>query len=110
MPETAVLLTADIEALYPSIPVDEALNSVRQLLENCNDRESEMRNFVIQLLDVQLRMNYFDFDGAHYQKISGIPMGKPWAPAVACLYLQQWDLCKGCVEIGITTRYVFPLY
>ena len=91
LPDSAVLLTVDIESLYPSIPVQDALDTVKDLLLYSNNSDQEMVELIISLLDIQLRNNFFDFDGAHYRQIRGVPMGKPWAPAVACLYLLKWD-------------------
>ena len=54
LPDTAVLLTADIESLYPSIPVREALDTVTELLSDYDGLERKMADLIIKLLDIQL--------------------------------------------------------
>ena len=93
IPNDAVMVTADIESLYPNIPTDDALRAVQELFahECTNEMNADLKALIVELLRVQLDCNYFDFNGAHYLQIRGVPMGKPWAPAVACLYMGKWD-------------------
>jgi hypothetical protein len=92
IPDAAVWLVADIDSLYPNIPVDDAYTAVRDLLHGPNFCNSlQIRDLVLELLRVQLHNNYFEFEGEYFLQIRGVPMGKAWAPAVACLYMSQWD-------------------
>ncbi len=35
--------------------------------------------------------NCFEFNSQFYQQVKGVPMGKAWAPAVASIYLAEWE-------------------
>jgi hypothetical protein len=84
---TTILLTADVESLYPSIPIQPALHRVVRRL---NNKAPEFQ-FIVQLLRIQLAHNYFEFQGQSYKQIKGLPMGKAWAPVVASIYMDEWE-------------------
>ena len=82
-----VILVADVDSLYPSIPTNIGLDRIRQKLnyENPQDR------FLFDLLQIHCETNCFMFNNQCYQQIKGIPMGKSWSPAFASIYMEQWD-------------------
>jgi hypothetical protein len=47
---------------------------------------------VVSLLRVELQNNCFIFNGHYYEQLQGIPMGRAWAPAVASIFMNKWDL------------------
>jgi hypothetical protein len=83
----AVLLTADVESLYPSIPIGEAHHRVVRKL---NNKAPEFQ-LIVELLRIQLKHNYFVFGDKAFQQIKGLPMGKAWAPTVASIYMEEWE-------------------
>jgi hypothetical protein len=85
-PET-VLLTSDVDSLYPSIPIQPALHRVVRRL---NNKAPEFQ-LVVELLRIQLAHNYFSFQEKSFHQIRGLPMGKAWAPVVACIYMEEWE-------------------
>ena len=85
-PDT-VLLTSDVDSLYPSIPVQPALHRVVRKL---NTKAPEFQ-LVVELLRIQLAHNYFSFQDKSFHQIRGLPMGKAWAPVVACVYMDDWE-------------------
>jgi hypothetical protein len=93
VPDGAVMMAVDIEALYPSIPTGDALNVVVELLQSevAGNMSRQDKALIVELLRVQLTTNYFVFRDETFLQIKGVPMGKPWAPAVACLYMGKWD-------------------
>jgi hypothetical protein len=46
---------------------------------------------VLDLLKVHLENNCFSFDNTFYKQTRGIPMGRAWAPAVASIFMSEWD-------------------
>ena len=81
------LFVADIDNLYPSIPIADCFARVKAGLR----QSIPLHCFVLELLEVQLKSNYFEFNSETFLQLRGIPMGKAWAPAVASIYLQQWE-------------------
>ena len=89
------------------------MDTVAKILNTPDNADKEMSNLVCKLLEVQLRNNFFDFGEDHLLQVKGLPMGKPWAPAVACLYLSSWDailLNKLASPPLIYCRYIDDLF
>jgi hypothetical protein len=82
-----VLLTSDVDSMYPSIPIGPALHRVVCKL---NNKAPEFQ-LIVQLLRIQLAHNYFAYQDKFFQQIKGLPMGKAWAPAVASIYMEKWE-------------------
>ena len=91
LPATAVILVADVENLYPSLPIRESFNRVVRRLRTIPNLDNSAFEFITKLLEVQLENNCFVYDNVIYKQIKGIPMGKAWAPAVASIYLDEWE-------------------
>jgi hypothetical protein len=88
LPTNAVLIVADVDNLYPNIPLIEALLRVQSSINNSQSLEAQ---FILELLKVQLEENCFEYNGQFYKQLRGVPMGKAWAPAVASIYLDVWE-------------------
>jgi hypothetical protein len=105
----AVLLTSDVDSLYPSIPIGPALHRVVQKL----DTKAPEFQFIVELLRIQLTHNYFSFNDKTFQQIKGLPMGKAWAPAVASIYMDNWE-CTLWRKLGFIpifyVRYIDDLF
>lgn len=104
LPDTAVLVVADVKDLYPSIPILDALDRVIQSLDPLNkliaagnptitrsDLHVKHKELIVKLLQIQLENNVVEFRGNFYKQLRGVPMGKAWAPAVASIYLHFWE-------------------
>jgi hypothetical protein len=92
LPRTATFMVADIDSLYPNIPVQDAYESVQRLLRADSDADARQVDLVLDLLKVHLENNYFAFNDKCYKQIRGIPMGRAWAPTVASIFMAEWDL------------------
>jgi hypothetical protein len=107
-PDT-VLLTSDVDSLYPSIPIQPALHRVVRKL---NNKAPEFQ-LVVELLRIQLAHNYFAFQDKSFHQIRGLPMGKAWAPVVACVYMDDWE-CSLWNVLGfepiIYVRYIDDIF
>ena len=80
-------ITADVDSLYPSIDTDRGLATVRYVLEKFSSLAPAFICLLMQVLEVILRFNIFDFDGQFYLQTSGTAMGTPTAPPYANLFL-----------------------
>ena len=84
--DTVLLSTADVESLYTSIPIRDALEAVGERLRACGVDETFLR-ITLQATEHVLRLNYFEFNGNVYKQVKGLAMGTPLAPPVANLFL-----------------------
>ena len=81
-----LLSTADVESLYTSIPIEDALEAVGERLCACGVDERFLQ-ITLQATGLVLRFNYFEFNGHIYKQVKGLAMGTPLAPPVANLFL-----------------------
>ncbi len=84
--EDDVMVSFDVTALFPSVPVDRSLEVVQDLLEKDNtltDRTNISISHIIELLESCLRLTYFIYDRQIYSQVEGTAMGSPVSPIVA---------------------------
>lgn len=90
-PGDVLLVGIDIEALYTSIPHEWGISAVFHFFEKHYSTMGAQNEFIIELLDLALKHNYFQFLGNSFQQRCSTSMGAPWAPAYACLHLRWWE-------------------
>ena len=73
IPSNGILVTAGMIGLYPSIPNDFGLKSLKIILDKI------------------MRSNYFDFNGKVRQLISGTTIGTNCAPTYFCIYMDEFE-------------------
>jgi hypothetical protein len=86
LPPSAVILCADVNSLYPSIPIDYGLAATQRVLADF-DFDPALLPLVLDLLSWVLRNNFLHFDGQEYHQLSGTAMGTPVAVSYANLVL-----------------------
>ena len=88
VPPNAILVTADVVSLYPSIPHDAGLKALHEKLEERNDKSVPTADLV-NMADFVLKNNYFEFDSCIKQQISGTAIGTKFAPPYACIFMDK---------------------
>ena len=76
-----------MESLYPSIPIDLAINYVKRFLLHFKDFHNINIEYVLELLSWVLLNNIIKFNNKYYLQILGIAMGTPIAVALANIFL-----------------------
>lgn len=81
----------DVQALYTSVPVDEALLAMRDKLQQHGGAVPNPLRVedVILLLKAVFNLAYFHYDGKIYRQASGLPMGCAVSGIVAILFLER---------------------
>ena len=69
LPSGAIMVTIDVVGLYPHIPHDEGLQSIREALTNRENPEIPTET-VVDLAELVLRNNNFEFNENHYLQIT----------------------------------------
>lgn len=90
LPQGALLVTCDVTALYTNMRLDRILSTVAGSLHR-HPRVDRPDKYLLQLLEITLRGNDFDFNGETYLQVCGTAMGKPDAPSQADIYLEEFD-------------------
>lgn len=86
-----LLVTGDISSLYTNMNIDRMLECTRRAFHD-NPDKSRPDDQLLRLLEISLKYNDFQFNGQCFQQILGCAMGKRFAPALANLYLLEFDL------------------
>ena len=88
------LSSYDVTSLFTSVPIDTALNVIKDLLikdVKLNDRTVSSVQNIIELLWFCLHNTYFSFQNKFYEQVEGVPMGSPVSPIVANLYMESFE-------------------
>ena len=103
VPPTQKMVSFDVSALFTSIPVEFALQAIKQKLSN-DESWKKLTEFslsqVLVLLELVLSTTYFMFRGKFYRQKFGAPMGSPISPGVAdiCMEVFEEDMLKDCPD------------
>ena len=87
------LSSYDLSALFTSVPIDPALNIIKDLLDKdttLKERTVMEVGDIILLLEICLK-NTFSFQGQFYEQVEGAAMGSPVSPIVANLYMEYLE-------------------
>ena len=87
------LSSYDVSALFTSVPIDPALNIIKDLLEKdttLKERTVMEVGDIIFLLEFCLKNTYFSFQGQFYEQVEGAAMGSSVSPIVANLYMEYF--------------------
>ena len=88
------LSSYDVSALFTSVPVDPALNIIKDLLEKdytLKERTVLAVSDIILLLEFCLKNTYFSFQGQFYEQVEGAAMGYPVSPIVPNMYMEYLE-------------------
>ena len=106
IPEGAVLVTADVVGLYPSIPHGVGLEGLRKRV---NERETPRVPFeeLIKMADFVLKNKFFEFNGEVKRQKSGTTIGTN--PCI-CLHFYECSRKRIPYKPVFTTSFMAPLY
>ena len=88
------LSSYDVSALFILVPIDPALNIIKDLLEKdptLKDRTVMDVNDIILLLEFCLKNTYFSFQDQFFEQVGGAAMGSLVSPIVANLYMEYLE-------------------
>ena len=89
-----ILVSYDVEKLYPSIPIAKALDLIDSLLR-CKANLKEVTTFsitsIMKLLKWIFSLTYCEYDGRHYELDCG-PIGLSVVGEVAIIYMEDFQL------------------
>ena len=85
----SLLITLDVESMYTNINHDEGIQAIRNAF---SDLENDPKfNAIVELLELSLRFNDFEFDNKIFLQMQGTAMGRKYAPHYADIYMAQFE-------------------
>ena len=84
----ALLVTADVVGLYPSIPHEAGLQALKEVLERRKDKKIST-NDLVKMPPFVLKNNYFEFNGEVKHKIPGTAIATKFAPTYASIFMDE---------------------
>ena len=85
-----LLFSMDVDSLYTNIEAPEGLRATEQILL-LHPKVGRPDRYILQLLEIALTRNDFEFNNKHYLQLKGVAMGKKFAPAYADIYMARWE-------------------
>ncbi len=85
--DNIILISMDIVSLFPSIPQMECLTIIYEEMSKHQDLLLFDPNLIIQLLQINMFNNYFEFGNFSFKQITGIAMGSSFSPTVANIFM-----------------------
>jgi hypothetical protein len=80
------IATLDAVSLYTSIPQEEAIRAIYNMLNG-----HPLQDFLVRATRIVLSYNYFEYGDTNWKQKAGIAMGTPAAVAIANLYLAFYE-------------------
>ena len=90
IPNDALLETANVIGLHPTITHEAGLSALREALDKKTPKEIPTEN-LIKMTEFGLKNNFSEFDTNVYQQISGIAIGTKFAPPYAWIFMNQLE-------------------
>ena len=85
-----ILVTEDAVVLYPSIPHEAGLQTLRETLDKQNEEGISIEDLV-KMAEFVLKNNYSEFNSKIKQNISGTAIGSKFAQPYACLFINKLE-------------------
>ena len=88
------LTSYHVSAMFTSVPVDPALNIIKDLLEKdhtLKERTVNVVSDIILLLEFCLKNTFFSFQDQFYEQVEGAAMGSQVSSIVANLYMEYLE-------------------
>lgn len=106
-----VMVSFDVSALFPSVPVEETLLYLEEWLRENNVHPTKIRD-LIRLTRLCTDNAFFTYRGKVYQQVSGLAMGSSISPFLAEIYMSRLekDLSKNELFPKCWFRYVDDVF
>ena len=102
--EDEIMISFDVEALFPSIPIPEALTALQKHLEKFEIDENKKHTY-LKTAKICMSQNFFQFRNNFYMIETGTSMGNPLSPLIAEVFMSSFE--TNLSERGLLPRIWF---
>ena len=88
--ENSLIVTMDVESMYTNIDHESGLTAVKKAFENNPDPYRPDQE-ILDLLELSLKNNDFQFNGETFLQVKGTAMGKKFAPSYANIFMADFE-------------------
>lgn len=85
-----IMVSFDVDSLFPSIPVDIGLLAMEEWLTTCGVEDNKKEAY-LSAAKLCLDDSYFQFRGQFYKLLKGTSMGNPISPLIANLVMSRME-------------------
>lgn len=86
-----LLISCDVESLYTSLPQDETLTIIEDVLFEDDWEYMTPRNVVMECCSLALKETFFEYEKTLFLQKHGTSMGSTFAPSIAGLYVHHLE-------------------
>ncbi|XP_055622042.1 uncharacterized protein LOC129765657 [Toxorhynchites rutilus septentrionalis] len=106
-----ILVSFDVTALFPNVPVTEAVNSLRRHLERKRVPPNQIDAYLL-VTKTCMNQNFFPFRGKFYKQTFGLSMGSKLSPLLAEVFMKDFEteLAKEKFFPRMWKRYVDDIF
>ena len=96
LPVDVILCTVDVVGLYPHIPQNEGLQTIKETLSHARGSQKEewtgsLEEDAVDFAELVLTSNNFEFNGRPYAQKLGTAIGSRMAPAYANIFMDKLE-------------------
>ena len=88
--DNAILITAGVVELYPSIPREAGLRALREALDK-QDKKCIPTEDLVKMAEFVLNKNFVEFNSKIKQQVSGTAISTRFAPLYECLFMAKFE-------------------
>ena len=99
-----LMFCLDVKALYPNVPRKEARIACEKALRQ-RTNQTLPTNAVLEMLDLVLENNHFNFKGKNFIQTKGTAVGSHLGMNYACTFLGEWEKELFQKSIYLPTQY-----
>ena len=88
--DNAILITAGVVELYPSIPHEAGLRALREALDK-QDKKCIPTEDLVKMAEFVLNKNFVEFNSKIKQQVLGTAISTRFAPPCECLFMAKFE-------------------
>ena len=88
--KNTLLVTLDVSSMYTNIDHESGLKAVREAFKD-NPDPTRPDEHILELLEISLKNNDFQFNGETFLQVKGTAMGKRFAPSYANIFMAHFE-------------------